>query len=94
MKIINRSEFNLSHALEKEIKLKDGTIRMEQQPYLLPIGETMEVPDEVAKVWLKIKGVEKFRNEADIEAEKQKAVEEALAKQKAELQGKPKKAKK
>lgn len=88
MKVINRSQFNLSHALEKEVKLKDGTIRIEQQPYFLPIGATLEIPDEIAKIWLKFKGVEKVIDRAEIEAEIRKEIE---AEVKAKKQTKTKK---
>lgn len=75
MKVINRSQFNLSHALEKEVKLQDDTIRVEQQPYFLPIGETLEIPEEIAQIWLKFEGVEKVIDRAEIEAEIRKEIE-------------------
>lgn len=72
MKLINRSEYNLSHALEQQIKVGDET-RVNLVPYVLEMGKELDVPEEIAKIWLKIKGIEKV---IDIEAEKQAAIEE------------------
>ena len=70
MRLLNNSENALMHEAPK----KDGRLQF----YILPVGETLEVPEEVGKLWLKIKGVTVYIDPADFEAEKQKAVEEAL----------------
>lgn len=51
MKLINRSGNGLSHIIEREV-------------YYIANGAIGDVPEAVAKVWLKIKGVEEY---ADVE---------------------------
>lgn len=51
MKLINRSGNGLSHLVERQV-------------YFIANGAVGDVPDAVAKVWLKIKGVEEY---ADVE---------------------------
>ena len=86
MKLINRGENNLSHSLIKEFEV-EGEKKQEFIPYVLKIGETLDVPEEVAKVWLKFKGIEKVMDRAEIEAEIRKEIE-------AEVKSKKTKAKK
>lgn len=74
MKLVNRGENNLSHSIMKEFEV-EGEKRYESTPYVLKIGETLDVPEEVAKVWLKFKGVEKVVDRAEIEAEIRKEIE-------------------
>lgn len=61
MRIINNSQYNLSHG-----------------DYVCKIGEKLEVPEEVAKKWFNIKGVEEYISPVDIEKAKKEAVEAAL----------------
>lgn len=82
MKLINRGENNLSHSLMKEFEV-DGEKRIELIPYVLKIGETLEVPEVIAKVWLKFKGVEKVIDRAEIEAEIRKEIEAEVKTKKA-----------
>lgn len=80
MKLINRGENNLSHSIMEEFEV-EGEKKYNFIPYVLKIGETLDVPEEVAKVWLKFKGVEKVVDRAEIEAEIRKEIEaEAKAK--------------
>lgn len=69
MKVINNSIYNLSHDLFEGNK---------KTSYRLEIGSFSDVPQEVADKWLKIEGVKPYVTPEDIEAEKKKAVEEAL----------------
>lgn len=75
MKVINNSIYNLSHDLYEGNK---------RTSYRLEIGSFSDVPQEVADKWLKIEGVKPYVTPEDIEAEKKKAVEEALKAAKAE----------
>lgn len=68
MKLINRGENNLSHSIMEEFEV-EGEKKYKLIPYVLKIGETLDVPEEVAKIWLKFKGVEKVVDRAEIEAE-------------------------
>lgn len=78
MFLINNSENALCH----------GDVK--KNFYRLEVGKTLEVPDEIAKIWLGFKGVEVYVTPEQIEKEKAKAVEEALAKAKAEQQAEQK----
>lgn len=57
------------------------------------VGSFLDVPEDVAELWLKIDGVKPYVTPEDVEAEKKKAVEEAIkaerAKIKAEAEKKP-----
>lgn len=75
MKVINNSIYNLSHDVFEANK---------KVSYRLEIGSFLDVPQEVADKWLKIEGVKPYVTPEDIEAEKAKAVEEALKAAKAE----------
>lgn len=67
MKLYNRSNNGLTHT--------EGT-----KVYILAKGATAEIPDNIAKIWLKIKGIEKYIGQDDLK----KAEKEAQAKAKAE----------
>lgn len=69
MKVINNSIYNLSHDLFEGNK---------RTSYRLEIGSFSDIPQEVADKWLKIEGVKPYVTPEDVEAEKKKAVEEAL----------------
>ena len=77
MKITNRTGNGLSHSLYEGKDLIH---------YYLGNGETKDIPDNIAKIWLKFPGVDKYIDQADLErAEKEaKAKAEAVAKAKAE----------
>lgn len=70
MKLYNKSGNGLQHGTGKEI-------------YLLPNGKTAEIPNEIAKKWLKIPGVEKYIAPADLEKAAKEAKAEAEKAQKA-----------
>ena len=70
MRLLNNSQNALMH----EAKSEDGRLKF----YLLEVGKTLEVPDEVGEIWLKHEGVTIYIDPADFEAEKAKAVKEAL----------------
>ena len=86
MKLINNSDNNLSHVVDKDTC------------YILQVGKVLDVPKKVADIWLTYPGVNIFVSPEDVEEEKKKAVEAALkaekAKQKAEKQTKAVKPKK
>lgn len=58
--------------------LNNSKLNLSHEGYTLKIGENLEVPKNVADIWLKIDGVTKYVTPEDLEAEKAKAVEEAL----------------
>lgn len=86
MRLINNSENALMH----EAPSTDGRMKF----YVLEVGKTLEVPDEVGELWLKHKGVEQHIEPADLEAEKAKAVEKALKEERAKQTAKTKAKKK
>lgn len=49
------------------------------------VGSFLDVPKEVADLWLKIDGVKPYVTPEDVEAEKQKAVEEAIKAERAKI---------
>lgn len=57
MKIVNNSENALCHGLPSKNN-KDF--------YRAEVGEVIDVPDYVAQLWLKIKGVEEYAAPADV----------------------------
>lgn len=67
MKVINNSIYNLSH---NDFSTKKN--------YYCEVGSFLDVPEDIAEKWLKIEGVKPYVTTEDIEAEKKKAVEEAL----------------
>ena len=82
MKVINNSIYNLSH--------NDFS---NKKDYYCEIGSFLDVPQDIADKWLKIEGVKPYVTEEDIEAEKKKAVEAALAEAKKEAAAESKAAK-
>lgn len=70
MKLYNKSGNGLQHGIGKKM-------------CFLPNGGTAEIPDEIAKKWLKIKGVEKYIAPADLERAAKEAKAEAEKAQKA-----------
>ena len=82
MKLFNKSTNGLSHTVIETVKDKKV-----EKTYFLPVGEHVEVPEKVAKIWLKIKGVEEYVEPADLaklEAEA-KAEKERLEKENQKL---------
>ena len=53
--------------------------------YVLAVGEVLDVPENVAKVWQKYAGVRPYVSPEDLEEEKRKAVEEALKAERAKV---------
>lgn len=69
--------------------LNNSTLNISHDKYTIKIGETLDVPNDVADIWLKIDGVTKYVTPEDLEAEKAKAVEEALKAERAKNAAKP-----
>lgn len=63
------------------ILINKGSNPFAYEGFLLPKNEKKEVPDDIAKEFLKIKGVEKYIAQADLE----KAAKDAEEKSKAEI---------
>lgn len=57
MKIINKSENAICHGIPSMTN-KDF--------YRVEVGKVLEVPDYIAELWLKIKGVEEYAAPADV----------------------------
>lgn len=73
MKIINNSENALCHGLPSQTN--KGFYRVE-------VGKVLDVPEDVAKLWLKIKGVEEYAAPSDVKKAEEKVKElEAKIKQ-------------
>lgn len=73
MKLLNKSGNGLSHTIKKIVNGKE-----ESKYFFLAIGKVIDVPEEIANLWLKIKGVEKYvapEDLAEIEAKKDKEIE-------------------
>ena len=49
------------------------------------VGSFLDVPEDVAELWLKIDGVKPYVTPEDVEAEKKKAVEEAIKAERAKI---------
>lgn len=84
MRILNNSSCALMH------ENPDSKGR-EDRFFICEVGKTLEVPDAIAELWLNYEGVTKFIAPEDIEAEKAKAVEEALKAERAKTASKAKK---
>ena len=74
--------------------LNNSKLNLSHDKYYLEVGKSLDVPKEVAEIWLKFDGVEKFIAPEDIEAEKAKAVAEALKEERAKVAAKSKAKKK
>ena len=70
MKLINKSSNNISH-LEGD------------KYYFLAVGKVEDIPEKIAKIWLKINGVEEYVSLEDIEKAKKEAEAKAKAEKKA-----------
>lgn len=64
--------------------INNSKLALSHDEYVLPIGAVADVPDKVAKVWLTYPGITQYVTPEDLEAEKEKAVQEAIKKIKAE----------
>ena len=84
MRVLNNSNCALMHENPHSKTREDRFL-------LCEVGKTLDVPEEVAELWLKYEGVTKFIAPEDIEAEKAKAVEEALEAERAKTKTAPKK---
>lgn len=69
--------------------LNNSKLNLSHGEYTLKIGESLDVPKQIADIWLKFEGVTKFITPEDIEAEKAKAVAEALKAERAKNVTKP-----
>ena len=64
--------------------INNSKLALSHDEYVLPVGAIAEVPEKVAKVWLTYPGINQYVTPEDMEAEKEKAVKEAIKKLKAE----------
>lgn len=64
MKIINNSENAICHGLP-----------LQKNFYRVEVGKVIDVPEEVAKLWLKIKGVKEYAAPDDVKKAEQKVKE-------------------
>ena len=64
MKIINNSENAISHGLP-----------LQKNFYRVEVGEVLEVPENVGKLWLKIKGVEEYAAPEEVRKAEEKVKE-------------------
>lgn len=71
MKVINKTGNGLSHTMP---------INGNMERFYIPNGGILDVPEEIAGIWLNLEGVEKYIDQADLE----KAEKEAKAKAEAE----------
>lgn len=85
MKLHNRCGNGLSHILQE----KEGD-KVKNVTYFIANGDFGEVPDAVAKIWLKIPGVTEYVEPEDLKKAEAEAKEkqEALEKENAELKKK------
>ena len=68
--------------------LNNSKLNLSHGKFYLEKGKTLNVPKEVADIWLKIDGVTEFIAPEDIEAEKAKAVAQALKEERAKVAAK------
>lgn len=80
MKLYNKNKNGFSHTVQSKVKTADGEV-IKPITYTLAAGATADVPDEVAEIWLKIEGVEKYIAPEDLK----KAQKQAEAKAKEEI---------
>jgi len=72
---------NEVHNLDKGKYMKlinNSKNSLSHDKYNLAIGSIVDVPEEVAKLWLNFEGITQYYSADDIEAEKEKAVKAAL----------------
>lgn len=74
MKLINNSENGLMHTLGDKV-------------YFLAKGATSEIPQDIAKIWLTIKGIKEYIEPKDLEKAKDeaKALKEEVKKLKEDI---------
>ena len=63
MKLINKTKNGYLHTIG-------------DKTYLIPAGAKVEVPEDVAQIWLKIAGIEKYIEPIEAEKEQEKAAKE------------------
>ena len=67
---------------------------MQHGEYMLRVGETKDIPEEIAKIWLKLDGIEEYVEPADLaklEKENEKLKKQLEAAKKTTTKGKAKK---
>ena len=64
--------------------INNSKLALSHDEYVLPIGAVVDVPNNVAKVWLTYPGISQYVTPEDMEAEKEKAVKAAIKKLKAD----------
>lgn len=86
MKLQNKNGNSFSHTVMKKVKV-DGQEVTKPVTYTLGAGAVADIPDDIAKIWLKISGVEKYVAPADLEKVEEEAKKEleALKKEADEL---------
>lgn len=86
MKLQNKNGNSFSHTVMKKVKV-DGHEVTKPVTYTLGAGAVADIPDDIAKIWLKINGVEEYVAPADLQKVEEEAKKEleALKKEADEL---------
>lgn len=86
MKLQNKNGNSFSHTVMKKVKV-DGHEVTKPVTYTLGAGAVADIPDDIAKIWLKISGVEEYVAPADLKKVEEEAKKEleALKKEADEL---------
>lgn len=86
MKLQNKNGNSFSHTVMKKVKV-DGHEVTKPVTYTLGAGAVADIPDDIAKIWLKINGVEEYVAPADLKKVEEEAKKdlEALKKEADEL---------
>lgn len=59
--------------------INNSNCNLSHDKYYLGIGQTLKVPENIANIWLKIDGVNRYISPEDAEKEKEQAVKKAVA---------------
>ncbi len=78
MKLQNKNGNSFSHTVMKKVKV-DGHEVTKPVTYTLGAGAVADIPDDIAKIWLKINGVEEYVAPADLKKVEEEAKKELEA---------------
>lgn len=78
MKLHNKTSNGYSHTVLKKVKV-DGQEVTKPVKYTLNPGAVADIPNDIAKIWLKIKGIEEYVAPADLKEAESKAQAEIEA---------------
>lgn len=78
MKLMNKNSNGFSHTAMKKVKI-DGEEVLKPYTYTLNAGGVADVPKEIADIWLKIPGVEKYVAPEDLKKVEEDAKKELEA---------------